>query len=131
VRAIMRLARCDVGQETAALDRIYEIGYEALGEPVPVPTSAEHEALLAGVATEAPAPPLDDARDVLTELLRLYDWRFELAEREKDPRSAAKDFKDETRRLLNQYGAEKKAAWAAARRVLRSSVPATPPQEKK
>jgi DnaJ-domain-containing protein 1 len=56
---------------------------------------------------------------VLSELLRLYDWRFELAEREKDLRNGApSDFRNETRRLLNQYGTEKKAAWEAARRVL-------------
>jgi hypothetical protein len=81
------------------------------------------EEIRALVATEAPAPPLD-ARDVLTELLRLYDWRFELAEREKDPRNTPDvPFYIETKRLLRQYGTEKKAAWAAARRALASGNP--------
>lgn len=61
----------------------------------------------------------ETATTVLTELLRLYDWRFEIARREKDPRSiTGTAFSDETRRLLNQYGTEKKSAWEAARRVL-------------
>lgn len=61
---------------------------------------------------------MDTATSVLTELLRLYDWRFFLGEREKDPRAEEPPFQDETNRLLRQYGTEKKAAWEAARRVL-------------
>jgi hypothetical protein len=58
-------------------------------------------------------------RAVLAELLRLYDWRFALAEREKSPLNIGGTvFEAETRHLLRRYGAEKKAAWEAARRVL-------------
>jgi hypothetical protein len=72
-----------------------------------------------GVCAEKAEAELARARTVLTELLRLYDWRFTLAAREKDPRSATDvPFSVETARLLRQYGAEKKAAWKAARRVL-------------
>lgn len=54
----------------------------------------------------------------LTELLRLYDWRFALAEREQHPAAALPEFRNETKRLLNQYGAEKKAAWQVARTLV-------------
>jgi hypothetical protein len=61
----------------------------------------------------------------LRELLRLYDWRFVLAGRESDPRYGSdKGFRAETRRLLNQYGTEKKAAWKAARAALDPPEPA-------
>lgn len=50
---------------------------------------------------------------VLRELLRLYDWRFELARMERDG-----DDPGGMSKLLNQYGREKKAAWARAREVL-------------
>lgn len=63
-------------------------------------------------------PKPETVTSVLTELLRLYDWRFKLAEREKDPRADEPAFQDESNRLLRQYGSEKKAAWEAARRVL-------------
>lgn len=55
-------------------------------------------------------------RSVLTELLRLYDWRNELGRIERD-------FNHDKKKMttaLNQYGREKKAAWEAARRVLTS-----------
>lgn len=48
----------------------------------------------------------------LKELVRLYDWRFELARQE------GEQPKDEIRRLLLRYGREKAAAWAEAKRVL-------------
>lgn len=54
--------------------------------------------------------PTDDCRNVLAELLRLYDLRFEIAAREK----AGVDCRKE----LNVYGAEKKAGWEAARVAL-------------
>jgi len=99
-------------------------------EDCPVPEA--HAALHAAgrVTGDAAQPPPDSeveslrtSRDqmgaALRELLRLYDWRFVLAEREKDPRYATdKAFNVETNRLLRQYGAEKKAAWAAARLAL-------------
>ena len=57
---------------------------------------------------------------VLKELLRLYDWRFELADREKaDGEHYGQNNKSpETKAMLRQYGEEKKAAWAAARAKL-------------
>lgn len=58
----------------------------------------------------------ETVRSVLTELLRLYDWRNELGRVERD-------FNHDKKKMttaLNQYGREKKAAWEAARRVLTS-----------
>lgn len=69
----------------------------------------------------------------LVELLRLYEWRFILALREKDPCTEVpvglrnreeREYIRETQALLNRYGREKKAAWAVAREVLRA-LPAT------
>jgi hypothetical protein len=64
---------------------------------------------------EIPTP--DTPTAVLSELLRLYDWRFVLAAREnaddQDP-----GYTKETKRKLAQYGREKKAAWDRARKVL-------------
>jgi hypothetical protein len=56
----------------------------------------------------------DALRAALAELLRLYDWRFELARMERDG-----DCPGEMTKLLNQYGREKKAAWAVARALLK------------
>lgn len=50
----------------------------------------------------------------LRELLRLYDWRNELGRIERDFQHDTKQMKT----WLNQYGREKKAAWAVAREVL-------------
>lgn len=52
---------------------------------------------------------------VLTELLRLYDWRLEIARREIDP---TVEEGERIRKDLLRYGRDKKAAWEAARRVL-------------
>lgn len=68
----------------------------------------------------------DPMREVLAELLRLYDWRFELAEEEQDLRNLSnvvdvvywRALQKELRAKLNQYGSEKKAAWQRAREVL-------------
>lgn len=76
---------------------------------------------LSALPSSTETPPPYDVRVVLIELLRLYDWRFFLAEREKDPRQKDKEFATETRRLLNKYGIEKKAAWEAARRAIAGS----------
>lgn len=51
---------------------------------------------------------------VLKELLRLYDWRMEVGGREKQGLIAPADLK----KMLNQYGREKKEAWKLARKVL-------------
>jgi hypothetical protein len=56
----------------------------------------------------------DTCRAALTELLRLYDWRNELGQIERDPDHDKKQMKAS----LNKYGREKKAAWAAAREAL-------------
>ena len=53
------------------------------------------------------------ANALLRELLRLYDWRFELAELEK--KAGTPEEVSRLRSLLRVYGEEKKAAWAAAR----------------
>lgn len=45
-----------------------------------------------------------DVEKVLKELLRLYDWRFELAAREKTGDQTVKTD-------LRKYGEQKKAAW--------------------
>jgi rubrerythrin len=51
---------------------------------------------------------------VLTELLRLYDWRNEIGRVERDFNHDRKQVKT----WLNQYGREKKVAWIRAREVL-------------
>jgi hypothetical protein len=56
----------------------------------------------------------DACRAALTELLRLYDWRNELGQIERDPNHDKKQMKAS----LNKYGREKKLAWAAAREAL-------------
>jgi hypothetical protein len=56
----------------------------------------------------------DACRATLTELLRLYDWRNELGQIERDPNHDKKQMKAS----LNKYGREKKLAWAAAREAL-------------
>ena len=53
----------------------------------------------------------DKCKEILTELLRLYDWRFYLASLEKENPNQAK-------KLLIQYGKEKKLAWEKAREAL-------------
>jgi hypothetical protein len=54
-----------------------------------------------------------------TELLRLYDHRFELARLEKKVEvDGATDRRAELRAKLRQYGEQKKVAWAALRDVL-------------
>lgn len=58
-------------------------------------------------------------REALKELLRLYDWRFELARMERDG-----DCPGQMTTLLNQYGREKKAAWAVARDLLTNAASA-------
>jgi hypothetical protein len=73
-------------------------------------------ALEAIEAAHEPSAPNDEAREALKELLRLYDWRFVLADREKAEGDEA--FQRETSKLLRQYGEEKKVAWVNARRVL-------------
>lgn len=55
----------------------------------------------------------------LAELLRLYDWRFELAKMEAAVKAGNFLLAPEVKRLLRQYGEEKKSAWAVAREVLR------------
>lgn len=55
----------------------------------------------------------------LSELLRLYDWRFELAKMEAAVKAGNFLLAPEVKRLLRQYGEEKKSAWAVAREVLR------------
>ena len=62
---------------------------------------------------------------VLTELLALYKWRFELAEMEKQ-----NPVKHGMRRLLNQYGREKKFAWQRAEAVLKTGASPRPPAAK-
>ncbi len=58
-------------------------------------------------------------RSVLVELLRLYDWRFELSELE---RNGDGEGGHRLRRLLHQYGEEKRRAWIAARAALKSTA---------
>lgn len=58
----------------------------------------------------------------LTELLRLYDWRNELGQIERDPNHDKKQMTT----WLNKYGREKKRAWAAAREAL-AAAPAVSP----
>ena len=57
---------------------------------------------------------LNEAKSVLTELLRLYDWRFKLAKEEESSELKAK---------LRQYGEEKKKAWETARAFLDPPIP--------
>lgn len=52
--------------------------------------------------------------DNLIELLRLYKWRFKLAEMEKDPSISPTEIKH----LLNKYGKEKKEAWKQAEKLV-------------
>lgn len=54
------------------------------------------------------------ALSILTELLRLYDWRNELGKIERDFNHDKKQMKT----WLNQYGREKKVAWITARDVV-------------
>lgn len=65
----------------------------------------------------------------LAELIRLYDWRFELARMEAAVKAGNFLLAPDVKRFLRQYGEEKKAAWEVARAVLRggatASVPAT------
>lgn len=65
---------------------------------------------------------LDTAEDVLRELLRLYDWRFVIAEKEKEMGALLflerEALREEIRKNLLTYGMEKKVAWARAREVL-------------
>lgn len=58
--------------------------------------------------------PAPNCREVLTELLRLYDWRNQLAKDVKEGRAT----EQKQRRDLLRYGREKKAAWGAARLAL-------------
>lgn len=60
---------------------------------------------------------------VLTELLRLYDWRNEIGRIERDFNHDRKQVKT----WLNRYGREKKAAWEAAVRVLKAPVSSNTP----
>lgn len=59
----------------------------------------------------------------LTELLRLYDWRFELAAEEKVLKImlSSGEWLQRTKTLKNNlrlYGEQKKAAWEVARKLL-------------
>jgi hypothetical protein len=70
--------------------------------------------------------PTDTAIEVLTELLRLYDWRFELAKEEAATQviSQQRIQKQRIGKLkadLRQYGTEKKAAWERARKVIEAA----------
>lgn len=56
-----------------------------------------------------------ELKKALGELVRLYDWRFELAEMEKQTDPIVQRA---TKALLRQYGHEKKAAWEKAREAL-------------
>lgn len=56
-------------------------------------------------------------RDVLVELLRLYDLRIELAKHEEQGTMSFKEMK----KALVRYGNEKKHAWEAARVALDNS----------
>lgn len=66
----------------------------------------------------------DELREVLTELLRLYDWRKELAKEEaklpiilsNDP--ASRQRQRDLRKNLREYGEQKKAAWERTRELL-------------
>jgi hypothetical protein len=64
----------------------------------------------------------DACRAALTELLRLYDWRNELGQIERDPNHDKKQMKAS----LNKYGREKKLAWAAAREALAAASAVSP-----
>lgn len=57
---------------------------------------------------------------VLRELLRLYDWRFELAAREQKDKQETGYLRPETKLDLRIYGRGKKAAWEIARKLLGS-----------
>jgi hypothetical protein len=52
------------------------------------------------------------------ELLVLYDWRPELAEREKSDISLFGKLQSDTKALLREYGERKKAGWIALRAAL-------------
>lgn len=59
--------------------------------------------------------------NVLRELVRLYDWRLELAAIERDPAHDKKQMK----KSLQRYGSEKRKAWEDAKAVLESLKPYT------
>lgn len=57
------------------------------------------------------------------ELLTLYDWRPELAKKEKaalDENGGNAEDRKEVKRLLREYGERKKAGWIALRAALES-----------
>lgn len=60
-------------------------------------------------------------RKALIELIRLYDWRFVLAEKEKQ--AVLPGQRKEVARLLVQYGMEKKAAWEEAKLAIADGDP--------
>ena len=64
-------------------------------------------------------------RAALAELLRLYDWRNELGLIERDFNHDRKQMKT----WLNQYGREKKQAWAVARELLQYAESQDQPME--
>lgn len=65
-------------------------------------------------------------KNVLTDLLRLYDWRKELGllESQMSCEAHSKDAADQMKRDLRRYGREKKAAWDEARACLQESAAA-------
>jgi hypothetical protein len=63
------------------------------------------------------------------ELLVLYDWRPELAEREKSDISLFGKLQSDTKALLREYGERKKAGWIALRAALYSLHVACTKQE--
>lgn len=67
----------------------------------------------------------DTPRSVLTELLRLYDWRNELGRAVKEGRATERD----QRRDLNLYGEQKKLAWTRARDVLQAKSSISPVED--
>lgn len=71
--------------------------------------------LLKALRSDRDAIVEKEIRGVLVELVRLYDWRFELARQENEPHN-----KDEMKSLLRQYGEQKKAAWIEAKRLLKT-----------
>jgi hypothetical protein len=65
------------------------------------------------------ADRIEDLEANLRELLRLYDWRFELAKEEEMYKSVPPSpLPSALRAKLRQYGEEKKAAWAVTRELI-------------